>query len=134
MITSNCERIVKMIITIGGEANGGALRSIRVCVVQAGVAALVLDSDRLDGELAVGEGRAEPSPPLERRLDHGVALLCVGGHHPGVPVCREVTPYNLLHLFGQTVGAGQGGPLAAHCCLVAVNGDECCESKGPAIR
>lgn len=48
----------KKMFTIGGEANRGALLPFRMCGVQAGVAALVLDGDRLDGELAVGQGGA----------------------------------------------------------------------------
>lgn len=39
------------LFTISGEANRGALRPVMVCGVQTGVAALVLDGDRLDGEL-----------------------------------------------------------------------------------
>lgn len=42
--------------TIGSEANRGALWPVGMSGVQAGVAALILDSDRLDGELTVGQG------------------------------------------------------------------------------
>lgn len=42
--------------TKGGEANCGALWPVGMCGIQAGVAALILDSDRLDGELTVGHG------------------------------------------------------------------------------
>lgn len=109
--------------TIGGEANRGALGPVGVCGVQTGVAALVLDGDGLDGELTDGQGGTQPHPPLVRWLYHGVAPLCEGRHLRGLPLCRSVSPYDLLHLLGQTVGAREGGPLAAHCCLVAVNGD-----------
>lgn len=112
--------LVEEMVTIGGEANGRALRPVRMCVVQAGVAALVLDSDRLDGELAVGHGGTEPHSSLVGRLDHGVAPLGEGGHLTGFSLPRCVPPHHLLHLFGQAVGAQQGRLLAAHCCLIAV--------------
>lgn len=41
--------------TIGSEADRGALLPFRMCAVQASVAALVLDGNRLDGELTVGQ-------------------------------------------------------------------------------
>lgn len=107
-------------ITIDGEANRGALRPVGICVVQAGVAALILDSDRLDVELTVGQGGTQPDSPLEQRLNHGVAPLCKGGHLCGVSLCRSVCPGDLLHLFRQPVGAREGGLLAAHCCLVSI--------------
>lgn len=110
--------------TVGGEANCGALGPIGVCAVQAGVAALVLDSHGLDGDLTVREGGTEPDPSLVRRLDHGIALLGEGGHVGGDPLCR-VSPCDLLHLFGQTIGAGERNLLAAHCRLVLVASDLC---------
>lgn len=115
------------VYTIGGEANCGTLWFVRVRVVQAGVAALVLDGDGLDGELAVGQGGAEPDPPLVRRLDHGVAALRKGGHSCGVPLRRSVPPYDLSHLLGQTKGARERRLLAHHRRLVAVHGDLCWE-------
>lgn len=41
--------------TVGDEADGGAHVLVQVRAVQAGVAALVLDGDRLDCEPAVGQ-------------------------------------------------------------------------------
>lgn len=117
--------------TIGCQAHGGALVPLRMCGVQAGVAAFVLDGNGLDGELAVGQGGAEPHSALVRRLDHGVAALCVGSHLRDHSLGGRVLPCDLLHLLGQTVGAGEGGLLAAHRCLVALDGDLCWERRRP---
>lgn len=109
--------------TIGGEANHGALQPIGLCVVHAGVAALILDGDGLDGELAFRQGGGEPRSSLVSLLDHGVAPLCEGGHLLGVSFGRRVPPRYLLHLFWQTVGAREGHLLTRHCCFVAFYGD-----------
>lgn len=98
---------------------------VQVRAVQAGVAALILDGDRLDCEPAVGQRGAQPRPPLVRWLDHGVAPLRERGHLCGLSVLRRASPDDLPHLFGQSVGARQGGLLAAHRCLVAVSCDLC---------
>lgn len=115
--------------TIGSEADGGALVLIQVCAVQAGVAALILDGYRLDCEPAVGQGGAQPRPPLVWRLDHGVASLCERGHVRGLSVLGCASPNDLLHLFRQSVRARQGGFLAADGRLVAVGRDLCWEPK-----
>lgn len=120
--------------TIGGEADRGALLPLGMSTVQAGVAALVLDVDRLDGELTDGERSAEPDPPLVRWLYHGVALLGIGGHICGFSLRRGVPPHDLMHLFRQTVGAREGGPLATDRRLIAVGGDSCWEPWEPAIQ
>ncbi len=114
-----------MMFTIGGEANRGALLAFSMCGVQAGVAALVLDRDRLDGELTDGQGGAQPHSPLVQRLYHGVTSLRKGGHLCRFSLRRSVSPRDLLHLLRQTVGAREGGPLATHRCLVAVDSDLC---------
>lgn len=88
-----------MIFTIGGKANCGALLPFNMRGVQAGVAALIRDGDRLDGELTVGQGGAQPDSPLVRWLYHGIALLCKGGHLCGFSLWRSVFPYDLLHLL-----------------------------------
>lgn len=97
-----------------------------MCFVQAGVAALVQNGHRLNGELTVGQGGTEPDPPLVRWLYHRVAALCKGGDLWGVSLCRGVSPCDLLHLLRQPVGARKGGRLPAHRCLVALNGDLRC--------
>lgn len=119
--------------TVGDEADGGAHVPVQVRAVQAGVAALVLDGDRLDYEPAVGQRGAQPRPPLVRGLNHGVAPLREGGHVCGLPVLRRASPEDLLHLFGQSVGARQGGLLAANGRLVAVSRDLCWGAKGGEI-
>lgn len=129
-VTTN-KRLGKKAVTIGGEADCGALGPIRMCVVHAGVAAFILGSNGLDGELAVRQGGTEPDPSLVRGLNHGVAPLCERGHLCGFPLRRRVSPYDLLHLFRQTIGTGKGCLLAADCCLVAVNTNLCWKQKSP---
>lgn len=77
----------RLFFTISGEANRGALLPFSMHGVLAGVAALVLDGDRLDGELTVRQGGAQPDPPLVRRLYHGVAPLRKGGHLRRISLC-----------------------------------------------
>lgn len=115
----------KVLVTIGGETHSGTLGFFRMHLEQAGVAALVLDGHRLDGELAVRQRGTQPHSSLVRWLNHGVTVLCVGGHICGVTVCWSVPPYDLLHLLRQTIGAGEGHLLTTHCCLVAVSLDWC---------
>lgn len=123
-----------MMFTIGGEADRGALLPLGMSTVQTGVAALVLDGDRLDGELTDGQRGAEPDPPLVWRLYHGIAPLGKGGHICGVSLRRGVPPHDLVHLFRQTVGAREGGPLAADRRLIAVDSDTCWEPREPTIQ
>lgn len=96
-----------------------------MCVVQAGVAALVLDNHRLDGELRMGQGGTEPHPSLVRWLNHWVTPLCEGSHFCGGSLHWSVSPYNLLRLLREAVGAQEGHLLAAYCCLVVFYYDLC---------
>lgn len=111
--------------TISGEAGGGALWPVRISAVDARVAALILDGHRLNGQLTVGQGGAQPHPPLVGGLYHGVTPLGERGHFSGVSLQGAVSPDDLLHLFGQPVGTGEGGFLSPHRCLVAVACDLC---------
>lgn len=113
----------KQVPTIGGETNRGALRPIGMGFIHAGVAALILDGNGLDGELTVGQGSSEPDSSLVLWLDHGVAPLCKGGYIFRFSLGRLVLPNYLLDLFRQTIGARKEGLFATHCCFVVVDGD-----------
>ena len=69
-----------MMITVSGEADGGALRPVSMSAVHTSVAAFILDGDGLDGELTVRQGGAQPDSALVRGLYHGVTLLGKRGH------------------------------------------------------
>lgn len=123
MITS------ELMITVGGEADGGALWPIRICAEHTGVAALILDGHRLDGELAVRQRGAQPDPALVWGLYHGVTLPGKRGHFCGVFLLGVASPNDLLHLLRQPIGAREGGFLSPHGCLVAVHCDLCWRQK-----
>lgn len=112
-------------ITVSGEADGGALWPISICAVHTSVAALILDGDRLDGELTVSQRGAQPDSPLVWGLYHGVTLLGKRGHFCGVSLLGVVSPNDLLDLFRQPIGTREGGFLSPHGCLVAVGCDLC---------
>lgn len=112
-------------ITVSGEADGGALWPISVCAIHTGVAALILDGDRLDGEPTVRQRGAQPHSPLVRGLYHGVTLLGKRGHFCGGSLLGFVSPSDLLDLFRQPIETGEGGFLSPHGCLVAVGCDLC---------
>lgn len=119
----------KVMITVSGEADGGALWPISICAVHTSVAALILDGDRLDGELTVRQRGAQPDSPLVWGLYHGVTLLGKRSHFCGVSLLGAVSPNDLLHLFGQPIGTREGGFLSPHGCLVAVGCDLCWRQK-----
>lgn len=113
----------KQIFTVGRETDHRALCPLSVRLVETCVATLILDGNRLDRKLTVWQRSREPDSPLISWLDHGVAPFCKRGHLCWFALSRRVFPQYLLHLFGQTKGAWQGRPLAAHCCFVSLRCD-----------
>lgn len=120
--------------TISGEADRGALWSVRIRAVHTSVAALILDGDRLDGELTVRQRGAQPHSPLVWGLYHGVALFGERGHFCGVSLPSVVSPNDLIDFFRQPIGAGEQGFLPPHRCLVAVCCDLCWRQKEATIQ